>query len=552
MIAYLQRAVSAFVQSDFWVYCTLVLIMSVVVFGVRFAQPDGLFWDENYHIAAAQKYRQDTFFLEPHPPLGKLIIAGSEHLFGLNNHLDTSEFITTDKIDEVPQGYSFTAVRLPGVVAAIGSVLVLFLLVFKITRSGFMAFSTSSFLLFNNAFVVHSRAAMLESMQIFSILSFLLVWLIALQKKTAGVPLWILLGFLFGIALSIKVNSAILLGFVCILAIWELFGGIHNSDIQDVANNADSLVQAGHAASKTLALKGKVNTVSADISKTFQIILKWSISLCVALLVFVTVQGVHGMLAGVPYQGRFYSTSQEFRTELTEAQWVDFPQVAWQTTVQWYQYQDQYQQGVPAFDPNKEGENGGLPWMWIFGGRAIAYRWGSYFQHQSTGEIISGNQLPDQANASEFQSKSHYLYLVAHPVIWILVFVSSVIGAGLLAWLVFRQRVGFFADSKNMVLTGSVGGYWAYLLAVSYISRVMYLYHYFVPLVFGTITWCMLLVYLRSYRPVLARWLAYGALLSITIVFVWFAPLTYFIPMTEFEFTLRNWLPLWNMDWKGG
>ncbi|MGB5476160.1 MAG: phospholipid carrier-dependent glycosyltransferase, partial [Thermoanaerobaculia bacterium] len=34
--------------------------------------PPHLFWDENYHIASAQRYLNGTFFMEPHPPLGKL------------------------------------------------------------------------------------------------------------------------------------------------------------------------------------------------------------------------------------------------------------------------------------------------------------------------------------------------------------------------------------------------------------------------------------------------------------------------------------------------
>jgi dolichyl-phosphate-mannose--protein O-mannosyl transferase len=44
----------------------------------NYSYPPSLFWDENYHIASAEKYIQGVFFMEPHPPLGKLLIAAGE------------------------------------------------------------------------------------------------------------------------------------------------------------------------------------------------------------------------------------------------------------------------------------------------------------------------------------------------------------------------------------------------------------------------------------------------------------------------------------------
>ncbi|MCK4907948.1 MAG: phospholipid carrier-dependent glycosyltransferase, partial [Spirochaetes bacterium] len=56
----------------------IVLILSLVTFFSYYQFPNYVFWDENYHIASAQKYINGVMFMEPHPPLGKMIIAAGE------------------------------------------------------------------------------------------------------------------------------------------------------------------------------------------------------------------------------------------------------------------------------------------------------------------------------------------------------------------------------------------------------------------------------------------------------------------------------------------
>ena len=57
-----------------------VLLVSYFTYLRGYDQPPYLFWDENYHIASAEKYLAKTFFQEPHPPLGKLLIALGERI----------------------------------------------------------------------------------------------------------------------------------------------------------------------------------------------------------------------------------------------------------------------------------------------------------------------------------------------------------------------------------------------------------------------------------------------------------------------------------------
>jgi dolichyl-phosphate-mannose--protein O-mannosyl transferase len=58
-----------------YIYAAILLYVAGFVFVPGYHQPAALFWDENYHIPSAQKYLDGVMYMEPHPPLGKLLIA---------------------------------------------------------------------------------------------------------------------------------------------------------------------------------------------------------------------------------------------------------------------------------------------------------------------------------------------------------------------------------------------------------------------------------------------------------------------------------------------
>src|SRR3990167_10297179 len=91
-------------------FSIIVLLISYFTYFRNYQYPSNLFWDENYHIASAQKYLNGVFFMEPHPPLGKLFIALGEKILN-RNELD-NQFITTDYAQNPPAGFSFTSYRL--------------------------------------------------------------------------------------------------------------------------------------------------------------------------------------------------------------------------------------------------------------------------------------------------------------------------------------------------------------------------------------------------------------------------------------------------------
>ena len=153
------------------------LAISYFTYVHNYWNPPALFWDENYHIASAQKYLNGTFFMEPHPPLGKMMIALGEAVFDFNP--EDNQFIGTDYATNPPAGFSFAGYRLFPVLLAWLTVPVIFFIFLVITNNVLWSTLLSFLYVFDNALIVHLRSAMLESTMLFfsalTILAFLLL-----------------------------------------------------------------------------------------------------------------------------------------------------------------------------------------------------------------------------------------------------------------------------------------------------------------------------------------------------------------------------------------
>jgi dolichyl-phosphate-mannose-protein mannosyltransferase len=90
------------------------------------------------------------------------------------------------------------------------------------------------------------------------------------------------------------------------------------------------------------------------------------------------------------------------------------------------------------------------------------------------------------------------------------------------------------------------------MIAILQIERVMYLYHYLVPLLFGAVN--LALVFNYIYRDeVLANnkhTIINAGLFALLViaVFAFFSPFTYGIGLTEDQFELRNWFSFWKLQ----
>ncbi len=400
-----------------------ILILSYFTMVHNFSNPPALFWDENYHIASAQKYLNGVYFMEPHPPLGKMLIALGEKI--VNANPVDNQFIGTDYATNPPPGFSFTGYRLFPVLLAWLTAPLLFCIFLLITRRQLWAMFFSMLYIFDNAIIVHLRSAMLESTLLFFGSLCVLAFLMLLEaksdrKKFRNASLFF--GLSFGCVLATKAFGLIfiLLPFALMFFLWP------------------------------------------DWKKFLRF--AW-ISAITFIVVYCGIWYMHFSIGStvnpaLPDQG-YYQASQEYKDILTQHKTrslLSFPVMLRDHL----DFVSHYQRGVPRLDLCKMDENGS-PWFyWPFGGRTINYRW----------------ETPDGG-------AYRYLYLVPNPVVWAVGLIGIVLSAFLLlssVLLPLKEPL-----ERRYLLATFLGIYVSYMIAVSQITRVMYLYHYFIPLLLSFI-----------------------------------------------------------------
>ncbi len=124
------------------------------------------------------------------------------------------------------------------------------------------------------------------------------------------------------------------------------------------------------------------------------------------------------------------------------------------------------------------------------------------------------------------------IYLLGNPLVWwlstaaVLVLLAETLGAGILR-----------ASSRAQLL---LAAWLVNILPFIGISRVMFLYHYLTALV-----WAILMLAYFVDRSPHARALAIGITIAAFVLFIFFAPLSYGLPLSDAAYHLRVWLPSW-------
>lgn len=471
-----------------WIAAGFVLLLSYFTYVHNFWNPQAFFWDENYHIAAAQKYLNGVYFMEPHPPLAKLIIAAGEWMVGFNEVND--QFIGTDYARDPPPGFSFTGYRLFPTMLAWLTAFLMFLTFLLLTRNHLISVLLSFLYVFDNAMIVHMRGAMLEGPLIFFVVATVLAFLLLLEWKdhkqyftTAS----ILFGVSFAAVMTTKVNGLILIFLPLALlgALWK--------------ERPKFTYFAG------LALISFVTTYVAV----------WHTHFAIGSRV----------LPSLPDQG-YYQASEGYKKILNEGRstsLVSFPTMIADS----WNFVGHYERGVPKLDLCKPDENGSPAFFWPFGARTINYRW----------------ETPDSHSYK-------YLYLQSNPVIW-----WSGLGAVILGISLLVVSSCFTLKEKlrnRFLLTLFLALYLAYMLVMSMIDRVLYLYHYFLPLLWS---FCILAIVLTE-LPQIGRFvlsekrklsLLLGLCTFIFLSFQFYHPFTYYEPITDDAVRLRAFFPLWDL-----
>ena len=460
------------------------LLLGFFTYFYNYWNPPKQFWDENYHIASAQKYIDRVMFMEPHPPLGKMLIALGEVLLHPNKNIDKSSFDRTDYIKHFPKGMSFAGYRLFPALFAWLNVALFFLILYELTRNDWLSFFGSFLYLFDNALIVHSRAAMLESIQLFFIFG-AIWWFVKKYDEPKSLKDYLILGIWSGFAIAVKANSAIVL---LLPLLWLL------KDIRTIGIKLKEFVGAG-------------------------------VYVLGAATIFLGVFYLHFALGQKIVDHRTYAASPKYQ-QIIKSHHTANPANFWVMLKDNLKYMENYEKGVPKLNLCKPGENGSLFIGWPLGIKAINYRWEKH-----------GSQV-------------QYVYLQGNPITWILGLIGVVLSVVLVlaVWIfglpVKNRRTFEFIASFTFV-------YISYMIAVGQIPRVMYLYHYFIPLTISYILAVLVLYYLFEEQIQRGDKIVWSslALIAAAIVFAWwfYSPFTYYKPLNTEQFNKRVWFDYWQL-----
>lgn len=468
--------------------CFLILLFaSFFVYFYRYGEPNKIYWDENYHIVSAEKYLKNSFFLECHPPLGKLILAGSEKLFGLNEKVDKSSFLSVDYIKNVPDQYNFAGIRfLPTLFGVLCSLLI-FILIFLISKNSLLSLLGGFLYIFDTAMLLHFRGAMLDSFQLFFVL-LALIFLAAITKisQYQKTYLWILLGIFIGAAIATKLNAMFLLLIYPILLAHFFF------------------------------FREKLHL---SLSK---FVLNISLSLFSLVILFMISMYCHFALTGNLVENRDYDISDKAKEIILTGKSDNILHLP-TLTLEYIKYINNYNKAVPKYDPEKIDENGSLPLSWPFGIKPIRYR------YDSNGTL------------------TRYLYLVPNPIVW---------SAGLLGVLssfaiIISNTISKIRKRKSssiFLITSFLLLYLGYMISVSQIDRVMYLYHYFIPLVLSIILFIFSLWYAIKNKFTIILFMIIFFTFSLSMVFfLKYNKLSYHLPLKCEEIKSLEIIPAWDL-----
>jgi dolichyl-phosphate-mannose-protein mannosyltransferase len=469
----------------------VVTLVASINFLGGLGKPPAPIWDESYYLTAAQRYEQRIAQFASHPPLGLALIAAGDAALHPNRHIDTRRIGWDKKIagDQLPRGYSFAGVRLASGIFGVLGALAFFALMFVLTRSALAALAFSNLYLFENAFIVHFRAAQLDGFQIAFVLAALLCFAVSAQRGPRSSPLLELLyGISCGLAIMVKVN-ALTLGLLGVLLVARRIQlGWHTGARARLflAGLRDGAVMAG----------GCFAAMAAVL--TFHV-------------VFNRVPPVAGSPAGtkdLSFLSGAYRAYLHHRRPLS-------PRVLLAAGRDYVSFMADDFEGIARTDPN-----GSTPIEWPLHRGTINYRWDST------------------------DGRTAYVQLTGNLFNWMLG-LAGLLGSA--AWLIVARTRRWPTDhpERRALMGMLILQYVAFMAVHIYIGeqRVMYLYHYFIGLL---LTFCLvplLAADAAEHWPALReRQVPLLAAMSVLTwaCFIFYAPLTFHWYLTHGQCEWRN------------
>ncbi|TPX35203.1 dolichyl-phosphate-mannose---protein mannosyltransferase [Synchytrium endobioticum] len=205
------------------------VIIAAIVRLFQISQPPSVVFDEVHFGGFAGKYIKGTFFMDVHPPLGKLLIASAGVLAGFDGNFSFKDI----GMDYIEPRVPYVAMRLVPAICGILTVPVAYMTMRNMNFSIPGSLLAALFLVFENGFTCLSRHILLDSILIFFVALTCMMWTDFLSQQRAFTFNWwyplTLTGVSLGMALSVKWVGLFVVGLIGISTIhnlWEILGDL--------------------------------------------------------------------------------------------------------------------------------------------------------------------------------------------------------------------------------------------------------------------------------------------------------------------------------------
>lgn len=211
--------------------------ITILAFFVRFykiSQPSSIVFDEVHFGGFASKYINRKFFMDVHPPLAKLLIAGVARMAGFDGKFDFKDIGREYLIgDHTPVPY--VAMRSLPAILGVAVVPLAYLTLRALSLRGTTALVGALLVLFDNALTTQSRLILLDSFLVFFTAATAYCWVEFCneeRRKPFALTWWAWLaacGFFLGCVVSTKwvgLFTIATIGVATVMQLWSHLGNV--------------------------------------------------------------------------------------------------------------------------------------------------------------------------------------------------------------------------------------------------------------------------------------------------------------------------------------
>lgn len=177
------------------------------------ADAPGPVWDENYYLTSYARYAEGRATFASHPPLGLLLITAGDRLSGLNRHVDLAGLARSRTLSgaRLPPGFDLTGPRLAPALFGVLALVGVYGLMLSLVRRPLAAVFWAGLPVFDTALLAQFRAAQLDAFQMaFAALALLTLSLAVRASGPRRLGAFAAHGAMVGAAAMVKLDGVLL------------------------------------------------------------------------------------------------------------------------------------------------------------------------------------------------------------------------------------------------------------------------------------------------------------------------------------------------------